>query len=119
MFFFVQDESPVAAPPSDRLSPQSDEEFYDASDGTSVGEEAAADRAPCHVMSPSMSVVTLEGDPPHIEEDRDFNETNNVDGKFGSTESKNVEGRLCYSAISCVCMWVRVSLLMWICALQV
>ena len=57
----------------------SDEEFFDAND--EVPSELTTDQC-LEVMSPSISIITFEGDPPEIEEDKDYHEINNVEGMW-------------------------------------
>ena len=57
----------------------SDEEFFDAND--EVPSQLTADQC-LEVMSPSISIITFEGDPPEIEEDQDYHEINNVEGMW-------------------------------------
>ncbi len=57
------------------------DEYFDATDEMPTGTAEQNGSTPSHtIMSPSISVVTLEGDPPEIEEDKDYHEINNVDG---------------------------------------
>ncbi len=55
----------------------SDDEFFDATDEAIPGLSSEQ----LEVISPSISVLSFEGDPPEIEEDRDFREINSVEGK--------------------------------------
>jgi len=62
---------------------QGDDEFFDAQD--EVPEMLSSDQQPhqLEAISPSISVLSFEGDPLEIEEDRDFRELNDVEGKHG------------------------------------
>ncbi len=55
----------------------SDDEYFDSTDSTvpKMNNSLAVTN-----VSPSISVSTIEGDPPEIEEDKDFNEIDNVQG---------------------------------------
>ena len=50
----------------------SDEEYFDATDTIDANT----------YVSPSISISTIEGDPPEIEEDKDFNEVDNSEGRW-------------------------------------
>jgi hypothetical protein len=50
-----------------------DDEYFDATDKT---------ENPSY-LSPSISITTIEGDPPEIEEDKDFYEINDCEGNLG------------------------------------
>ena len=56
----------------------SDEEYFDATDEVSP----ALLNDDHQLLSPSISVSTMEGDPPEIEEDKDFYEADDFEGNF-------------------------------------
>ena len=62
----------------------SDDEFFDAHDQpvarATPGATGGATLAPLAASSRSISVTTIEGDPPDVEEDRDFTETEELAG---------------------------------------
>ena len=61
-----------------------DDEYFDANDEVEESKtsslEVPAENG--HVLSPSISVVTMEGDPAEIEEDKDFKEKDDVSSKY-------------------------------------
>lgn len=54
----------------------SDDEYFDAEDEVAV--PTSRDEEP--VISPAISIITMEGDPPEIEEDKDFRDNADLQG---------------------------------------
>ena len=88
-FSYDEDEIPPSSPnrrerrSASHLSSveSSDDEFYDADDQlSSQFLSTASAGAPLGPTSRSISVTTIEGDPPDVEEDKDFYETEDLGG---------------------------------------
>ena len=89
-FSYDEDEIPPSSSPDRRerrsashLSSVdcSDDEFFDADDQLSPQYLSTASAgAPLGPTSRSISVTTIEGDPPDVEEDKDFYETEDLGG---------------------------------------
>lgn len=64
------------------MANESDEEYFDATDTSSHVPAVLHVPADEHsYISPSISISTFEGDPPEVEEDKDFNDTDDCEGK--------------------------------------
>ena len=89
-FSYDEDEIPPSSPDrrerrsASRLSAvdSSDDEYFDADDQISPKEVSTASAGALLVppTSRSISVTSFEGDPPDVEEDRDFYETEDLGG---------------------------------------
>ena len=56
----------------------SDDEFFDANNEMPSG--LSVEQQDAEVISPSISIISFEGDPPEIEEDKDYHEINSGEG---------------------------------------
>lgn len=63
----------------------SGDEYFDAMEETEDTLSVPVDGSKA-IISPSVSVSTMEGDPPEIEEDRDFHEGDNIESKMSYIE---------------------------------
>lgn len=88
-FSYEEDEIPPSSPDQREgrsashvsSAESSDDEFFDADDRlTSQFLSVASAGAPLGPTSRSISVTTIEGDPPDVEEDKDFYETEDLGG---------------------------------------
>lgn len=55
----------------------SDDEYFDA-----IGESSSIPEENSSLISPSISICTMEGDPPEVEEDKDFFEKDDIEGTY-------------------------------------
>ena len=76
VLIFLQNENGAGTEEKDRCESDDDDEYFDATDTTLsvIPTESQS------YLSPSISISTMEGDPPEIEEDKDFNEINDCEG---------------------------------------